>query len=98
MLALRDALRDKGFGVAAVEFNPRAPIPARLPMVLYLDRGHFVAAFAVDDDRVIVIDPPSNATALSRQDLAERWLGKALIVAATPEALASAMDELEMPR
>lgn len=80
---LERAIEHHGLAATAVRHNPQRPPRHRLPMVLYVDGRHFLAALPAGADRVIVLDPPSEPRVRLWAELRTRWRGEALVIGAT---------------
>jgi ABC-type bacteriocin/lantibiotic exporter with double-glycine peptidase domain len=76
-----DALRDR---------------PGRFACIAYLDQGHFVNIYDVDDKQVYLIDPPDHRAA-SADAFAAVWKGRALLIANEPISVDSPRGQAWWP-
>jgi ABC-type bacteriocin/lantibiotic exporter with double-glycine peptidase domain len=74
------ALREQGFSARAVRYDPTCPPSHRLPMILHVDRYHFLTAIPASDKRAVLVDPPDEPRVVSWDSLAKRWRGEAVVV------------------
>lgn len=88
MADLQQALEQLGFGVRAVRLTVHSPVVVSTPVIVYFPADHFAVALPVNDQRVILIDPPAKVTTETWPELWQRSDGAALVVARTPQELA----------
>jgi ABC-type bacteriocin/lantibiotic exporter with double-glycine peptidase domain len=77
---LRRALKERGLASTAVRYDPRRPPTHRLPMILFVEGHHFLAALPGQAGRVVIVDAPEEPVVVDWTTLASRWRGEALVV------------------
>ena len=90
---LSEAAKSYGAHAAGVETSParlRAR-PGRFACIALMDRGHFVNIYDVQDDTVLIADPP-NKSQVSLDALKATWSGKALLISDQPLLPESQID------
>ncbi len=80
MKDLLRAARGHGLTATAVRYDPAIPPSHQLPMILYVDDFHFVAALPGRDGAVVLVDPPARPTSVPWSTLKGRWKGEAVVV------------------
>jgi len=92
---LRFALRNQGYEAIAIRY-PKGRVPAhRLPMILYVDRNHFLTTIPVDNG-AIVIDPPNSPYFSDWRSLEERWTGESLVASPSSAELQEALRDEDL--
>lgn len=74
------ALRSRGFSATAVRYNPSTPPTHQLPMVLFVDGHHFLAALPGPLGQVVIVDPPAEPKRQAWSEIGERWNGESVVV------------------
>lgn len=67
------------FGIA-VRLDAESAARLRLPMILFVDGHHFLTAYPAQEDRVILIDSPSEPAQSSWAEVGSRWNGEAVVI------------------
>jgi len=83
-------LESRGFQWAAYRMNydqVRSAVGRYAPIIVHYDRPrkHFALLLSADDRSLVVADPATGTTVLSRRDFESRWSGN-VILAALPQA------------
>ena len=87
------ALGEHGLPARAVRYDPKSPPMHRLPMVLFLDGAHFLAALPGPAGQVVLVYPPSEPQAVPWSSLESRWRGEAIVVGPREEGLWLALGD-----
>ena len=93
MTDLLRALRGNGFSAEAVRYDPGRPPGHRLPMVLFVDGNHFLAALPGRKGQVVLVDPPQEPKLVAWGQLAARWRGEAVVVGLREEDIRLALAQ-----
>lgn len=83
MTDLVAGFRRLGFSAAGVSLTPRHLARLPPPVILYVERSHFVVALPGNDETVVMIDPPEPVRSVRLSDLGGKWDGEAIIVQRT---------------
>jgi ABC-type bacteriocin/lantibiotic exporter with double-glycine peptidase domain len=97
MAELVDGLHRLQFAALGGKLEPRSLDRLPAPVILYVNRAHFLVALPVGDGSVVVVDPPTPIRAEPIAVLAGRWTGEAIIVRNSPEELRTAVAALGIP-
>ena len=92
MADLVRALKKHGFAARAVRFDTQPPPFHNLPMVLFVDGDHFLAAIASNPREVVVIDPPKKPQTMPWDELKPRWQGEAVVVGRSENDVREALN------
>jgi len=91
MADLLRALRARGFAARGLRYHVGSPPKHQLPMVLFLDGNHFLAAQPAPDGSVVLVDLPSEPRKVDWSSLADIWSGESLVVAISEMDLETAL-------
>jgi ABC-type bacteriocin/lantibiotic exporter with double-glycine peptidase domain len=94
MAELVDGLHRLGFAAVGVKVDPGSLGRLTAPVILYVNRSHFLVALPVGDGTAVLVDPPTPVRAESLSVLQGRWSGEAIIVRNSPEELRTAAAAL----
>lgn len=98
MAELQYGLRSQGFNAVGVKLN--FDVLRNLdgiPLVLYVNRSHFLVILPTGTGSVVVLDPPHPVECLPSSALRSRWGGEAILVQKTPEDLRRVTASLGIP-
>ena len=82
-----------GFHCRAIRWRPDVKLDLNTPAIIRLkpsegrDVGHYILLLAVNDDRVLTLDPLKNVKWVNRKVLSRAWNGVALYVSPSPTGL-----------
>jgi ABC-type bacteriocin/lantibiotic exporter with double-glycine peptidase domain len=92
LLDLKQAASQLGLVSEGVRLDASRPIPWRLPTILHVQANHFVAVLPLEDDRLVVVDPPREPEIVERSRLSGDWDGISLIVSRSNSELDAALQ------
>ena len=93
MADLLRALRRYGFSAKAVRYELGLTPGHRLPMILFVDGNHFLAALPGRQGEVVIVDPPLEASTVEWSGLRPRWHGEAVVVGLSDDEVNLAVPE-----
>jgi ABC-type bacteriocin/lantibiotic exporter with double-glycine peptidase domain len=87
MAELVDGLEQLGFCALGVQLDARSLDRVGGPVILYVDRSHFLVVLPVGDGSAVLVDPPHPVRTVAISDLAGRWAGEAILVRKSEEEM-----------
>jgi ABC-type bacteriocin/lantibiotic exporter with double-glycine peptidase domain len=88
MEELQDGLRCQGFSALGVRLSPGTLKDlAGVPLILFVNRSHFLVALPTGVGTAVILDPPHPAACWTADALGQRWGGEAILVQNSPEEL-----------
>jgi ABC-type bacteriocin/lantibiotic exporter with double-glycine peptidase domain len=90
-----DGLRGLGFSAIGVKLDARSLGQLTgTPVILYVNRGHFVVALPVGNGSAVLVDPPHPVRCTSLRALAGQWSGEAVLVQDSRNKLRTILESL----
>lgn len=95
MAEIIDGLGALGFQAVGVKLDMQSLRRLEgLPVILFVDRSHFLVALPVGDGSVVVMDPPHPVRVETSASLSSRWTGEAILLHHSPDQLRKAIRSL----
>ena len=80
MLDLVQAARTHSLFAQPVRMTPAKARALKYPMILHVEKSHFLVALPRDDGKLVVLDPPDEPVVKAWGDFSETWTGEAIVI------------------